>query len=213
MAGAPVRAAQPASGHLWWRGSCILAGVDDPFDFPALRIQQPGKLLPNRASYEIFNAQRQLLAVATETEAHTRMRLISKPAPDARVLAVTTAASAPVLTLVKHKKDRVTDLHGPAGELAGQIRATHTTRHYTLLDDQGETVGKVVGDLALKHFSVTGPAGEFARLRKTWAGLTKEMLTPSDHYRVEFTGPTSPPARLLTVMTAIVLDLTLYGPV
>jgi hypothetical protein len=38
------------------------------------------------------------------------------------------------------------------------------------------------------------------------------MLTPSDHYTVEFTGPVSPSARMLTVMMAIVLDLTLYEP-
>jgi hypothetical protein len=30
---------------------------------------------------------------------------------------------------------------------------------------------------------------------------------------VEFTAPVSPVARTLTVMLAIVLDLTLYGPV
>lgn len=187
--------------------------MDDPFDFQALRILQPGKWLPDRARYEIFSDQRQLLAIATETEAHTRLKLLSKSMPDARVLEVTTAASEPVVTLVKYKRERITELHGPEGELAGRIRATHTTRHYTLLDDQGETVGKVVGDLALKHFSVTDADGEFARLRKTWAGLTKEVLTPSDHYRVDFTGPVSAQARMLTVMTAIVLDLTLYGPV
>ena len=187
--------------------------MDDPFDFQALRILQPGKWLPNRARYEIFNDQRQLLAIATETEAHTRMKLLSKTMPDARVLEVTTAASEPVLTLVRYKRERITELHGPDGELVGRIRATHTTRHYTLLDDQDQTVGKVVGDLALKHFSVTDGDGEFARLRKTWAGLTKEVLTPSDHYRVDFTGPVSPSARMLTVMMAIVLDLTLYGPV
>jgi hypothetical protein len=189
--------------------------VDDPFDFRELRILQPGRWLPDRASYEIFNEQRQLLAIATETEAHTRLKLLSKSMPDARVLAVTTAAGGePVLTLVKHHKERVTELHSPEGALAGRIRATHTTRHYTLLDDRDETVGKVVGDLALKHFTVTGAhGGEFARLRKTWAGFTKEMLTPSDHYKVEFTAPVSPPARMLTVMMAIVLDLTLYGPV
>ncbi len=188
--------------------------MDDPFDFQTLRIQQPGRLLPNRASYEIFNAQRQLLAIATETEAHTRLKLISKSMPDTRVLAVTTAADEPVLTLIKHARERITELQGPGGELVGRIRATHTTRHYTLIDDQDQTVGKVVGDLALKHFSVTGTGGdEFALVRKTWAGLTKEMLTPSDHYRVEFTARVSPPARTLTVMMPIVLDLTLYGPV
>jgi hypothetical protein len=82
--------------------------VEDPFDFRALRIRQPGKLLPDRANYEIFNADRQLLATVTE-------------------------------------------------------------------------------------------------------GL-KEMLTPSDHYAVEFTGLVSQPARTLTVMMPIVLDLTMYGP-
>jgi hypothetical protein len=186
--------------------------VDDPFDFRALRIQQPGRLLPNRANYEIFNDQRQLLAIASETEAHTRLKLISKPAPDARVLVVTTAASEPVLTLVKHHRERITDLQGPEGELLGRIRATHTTRHYTLIDGQDQMVGKVVGDLALKNFSVTGASGaEFARVRKMWAGL-KEMLTPADHYKLDFTGPVSPSARTLTVMMTIVLDLTLYEP-
>jgi scramblase len=185
--------------------------VDDPFDFQALRIRQPGKLLPNRASYEIFNDHRQLLATATETEAHHRLKLLSRPAPNARVLAVITAGSAPVLTLVKHHRERITDLHDPMGELVGRIRATHTTRHYTLIDGEDQTVGKVVGDLALKRFSVTDGTGEFARVRKTWAG-PKEMLTPSDHYRVEFTGPVSATARLLTVMMTIVLDLTLYEP-
>ena len=186
---------------------------DDPFDFQALRILQPGRWLPTRAFYEIFNEERQLLAIVTETEAHARLNLLNKPMPDARVLAVTTPANEPVLTLVKHRKERVTELHTPQGELAGRIRATHTTRHYTLLDDQDEIVGKVVGDLALKHFTVTSAqGGEFARLRKTWAGFPKEVLTPSDHYKVEFIAPVSRPARLLTVMMAIVLDLTLYGP-
>ena len=194
------------------RESCILTGVDDPFEFETLRVQQPGKLLPKRASYEIFNAERQLLATASDTEAHARLKLLSKPAPDARVVAVNTGAGEPILTLVKHHRERVTDLHGPADELIGRIRATHTTRHYTLTDGEDEIVGKVVGDLALKHFPVTTISGyEFARINKTWAGL-KDMLTPSDHYRVEFTGPVTPSARILTVMMAIVLDLTLYEP-
>jgi hypothetical protein len=186
--------------------------VDDPFEFDALRVQQPGKLLPNRASYEILNAERQLLAIAAETEAHARVRLLSKPVPDARVIAVTTGAGEPILTLVKHHRERVTELHGPADELVGRIQATHTTRHYTLTDGQDEVVGKVVGDLGLKRFPVATVSGlEFARINKTWAGL-KDMLTPSDHYKVDFSGPVSPEARVLTVMMAIVLDLTLYEP-
>ena len=185
--------------------------MDDPFDFRSLRILQPG-WLPNRARYDIFNDQQQLLAIATEDVAHTRRKLLSKTMPDARMLTVITPDEAPVLTVVKHKRERVTEFLGPDGEPAGWIRATHTTRHYTLLDEQDQTVGKVVGDLALKNFSVPTEDGEFARLRKTWAG-PKEMFTPSDHYRVDFVVRPSPQARLLTVMMAIVLDLTLYGPV
>jgi hypothetical protein len=186
--------------------------VDDPFDFQGLRVQQPGKLLPNRARYEIYSDHRQLLAIAAETEAHHRVHLLARVMPDARVLSVTTAASEPMLTMIKQRRERVTELQDPDGALVGRIRATQTTRHYTLSDHEDRTIGLVVGDLALKRFPVTTEAGrEYARIEKTWAGL-KEMLTPSDHYKVQFTGPTSAAGRLFTVMMTIVLDLTLYGP-
>ena len=186
--------------------------MDDLFASQTLQIRQPGRLLPNRARYEIFDGERQLLAIAAETHARARLELFAGPEPDARVLAITTAAGTPLLTLIKYATERVTELRSPDGEPAGCIRATHLNRHYTLVDDQEQTVGKVVGDLALKHFGVSAAGGgEFARIRKTWAG-PKEMVTPADHYRVEFTAPVSAPARVLTVMMAIVLDLTLFGP-
>jgi uncharacterized protein YxjI len=188
--------------------------MEDHFDFQTLRVQQPRKMLANRASYEIFDPQHQLLAVATETEAHTRLKLLSKSMPDTRVLAITTAAREPLLTLIKQASEWSTELQSPGGELFGRIRVTFTTRHYTLHDDQDKTVARVEGDLALKHFKVTSAEGKLiARVRKTWAGLTKEALTPSDHYQVEFLGPVSLPARTLIVVMPIVLDLTLYGPV
>jgi hypothetical protein len=187
--------------------------MEDPFDAKTLRIQQPGKLLSNRASYEIFNDQRKLIAIAVETEAHTRRRVLSKSMPDTRILAVTTADDEPILTLVKQASEWITELKDPAGELIGRIRTSGTRRHYALLDDQDQTLAMAEGDLALKHFSVrSAGGGELARVRKTWAGLTKEMLTVSDHYRVDFTGAVAAPARTLTVMMPIVLDLTLYGP-
>jgi len=205
----PRRAVHRYEGH----ECCILSGVEDPFDFQALRIQQPRKLLPNRATYEIFNADRQLLAIATETEGHTRLKLLGKSLPDTRAFALTTAAGEPAGLLIKQSSEWITEFQGPGGELIGRIRTGATRRTYTLLGDHGQTVGKVTGDLALKHFSVAGTGGTvFARVHKTWAGLTKEMLTPSDHYTVEFTGPVSQSARTLTVMMPIVLDLTLYGP-
>jgi uncharacterized protein YxjI len=187
--------------------------MEDYFDFRKLRIQQPGRLLSNRANYEIFADRRQLLATATETEAHHRLKVISKSMPDTRVLVVSTPAGQPILTLIKQASTWITDLENPDGELFGRIRTSGTRRHYTLLDAEDEIVARVEGDLALKHFSVrSATGGEFARVRKTWAGLTKEMLTVSDHYKVDFAGSVPAAARILTVMMPIVLDLTLYGP-
>jgi Scramblase len=188
--------------------------VADLFDVPALRIRQPVKLLADRAKYEIFDAARQLVATAAETEGHTQFELLSKSMPDTRVFAVTTAGGEPVLSLIKQASEWMTELRDPEGEVIGRIRTGDTKRVYTLLDQQDQTVGRVTGDLALKHFSVTSATGgQFARVRKTWAGLTKEILSPYDHYRVEFTGPVAQPARTLTVMMPSVLDLTVYGPI
>jgi hypothetical protein len=182
--------------------------VEGLFDFPELLIRQPGRLLPGRASYEIFDARRNRLAVAAETEGRSRMQSIAGLVSDTWLLAVRTAAGEPVLTLVKPDSEWVTELTDPAGRLIGRIRIEASRRHYTLLDDQDEVAGQAVGNLAVNDFSVTGANGErYARVRKTWAGLRKELLTSSDHYTLTFTGPVSPRVRTLIVMMPIVLDL------
>jgi Scramblase len=187
--------------------------VEEIFDFRSLRIKQPGKLLADRASYHIFNDERELVATATEAEAHRRDKL-RDPMRDVREFTITTPAGAPVLSLVKRSSTWSTDVQGPGGELMGRIRTEPNRRHYTLLDDQGQPIGQAVGDLGLKRFAVTAAeGGTFARVQKTWAGLRKEMLTSSDHYKIEFTGvPVSRLVRVLTVMVPIVLDLTSYEP-
>ena len=188
-------------------------GVGDPFDFPELAIRQPGKLIPGRASYEIFDGGRRLLAVAAETEGRPKLQTITRMVSDTRTLAVSTAAGEPVLTLIKRDSEWTADLIDPAGALIGRIRIGGSRRHYTLLDEQDEVAGEAVGNLAVNDFSVTGTSGErYAKVRKTWAGLRKELLTSADHYSVTFTGPVSPRVRMLVVMMAIVLDLARYGP-
>ena len=188
--------------------------MDDLFDFPKVRIRQPGKLIPGRASYEIFHGRRELLAVATETtEGHSRLQAITKMLPGTRTLAVTTAAGEPMLTLVKRSGEWVAELTDPDGAPIGRISIGGSRRHYTLLDEQDQVAGKAVGDLAVNDFTITGAGGErYAKVRKTWAGLRKELLTSADHYSVTFTGPVSARVRTLVVMMPIVLDLARYGP-
>jgi Scramblase len=185
--------------------------VEDLFDFREIQVRQPGKLIGGHATYEIFDSERHLLAVASEAEGRSRLETLTRLVPGTRVLAVRTAAGEPLLSLVKRDSDWAADLTDPAGTLIGRIRIGDTRRTYTLLDGQDRIVGEVTGDLAVKTFSVTGAEGaRIGEVRKIWAGLRKELLTSSDHYTVKFTGQVRPPVRVLTVMMTIVLDLARY---
>jgi Scramblase len=182
--------------------------VEDPFDFRELRIRQPGKLLHGQVSYEIFDTKRRLLAVASEAEGRSRLQALSGLVPGSRTLGVRTAAGEPVLMLAMRDSEWAADVTDAAGKPVGRIRIGDTRRHYTLLDSGGVVVGKAAGDLAVKNFSVTSADGRLmAQVTKTWAGLRKELLTSADHYTVTFAGTQPAPARALTVMMAIVLDL------
>jgi hypothetical protein len=166
--------------------------MQDPFAVKELRIRQPARMLPGRARYDIFEG-RNLLAVAAESEPRTALQTMASLVPRTRVIGVRSAAGEPVLTMVKRDDDWIADITDPAGQLVGRIQIGETRRHYTLLDETDQVAGQAVGDLAVKQFTITGPDGErFARLRKTWAGLGKELLTSSDHYTVTFTGPMAP---------------------
>jgi hypothetical protein len=189
--------------------------VADHFAFRELRIRQPGKVLPGRARYEIFDPDKKLLAVATETESRGVLQTMMGLVPGTRVLAVRTPAGEPILTLVRQDSENnwLAALTDPDGKPIGKIRIEFSRRHYTLLDDQGQVAGQATGDLGATQFSVTGAEGErYAQIRKTWAGLGKELLTSSDHYTVTFTGPVSPSVRTMIVMVPIVLDMTRHGP-
>jgi hypothetical protein len=186
--------------------------MQDPFDVKELRIRQPARMLPGRARYDIFEG-RNLLAIATESEPRSALQTMASLVPRTRVIGVRSAAGEPVLTMVKRDDDWVADITDPAGHLVGRIQIGETRRHYTLLDETDQVAGQAVGDLAVKQFTITGPDGErFAQLRKTWAGLGKELLTSSDHYTVTFTGPMPPRIRMLVVMVPVVVDMTRHGP-
>ena len=187
--------------------------MEDPFAVRELRIRQPARMLPGRARYDIFDQGRNLLAVATESQPRSALQTMASLVPRTRVLIVRSAVGEPMVTLVKRDDDWVAEVTDSGGQLVGRIQIGETRRHYTLLDDTDQLAGQAVGDLAVKQFTITGPDGErFARLRKTWAGLGKELLTSSDHYTVTFTGPMPPRIRMLVVMVPIVLDMTRWGP-
>ena len=187
--------------------------MEDPFAVRELRIRQPGRLMPGRARYDIFGAGRTLIATVSETEPRSVLQTMADLVPRTRVLDVKSAAGEPILTMVKRDTEWITDLSDPGGQLIGHIQTGETRRHYTLLHPGGHVAGQAVGDLAVKQFSITGPDGErYARLRKTWAGLGKEMFTSSDHYTVTFTGPMTPTVRLIVAMVPVVLDMSRYGP-
>ena len=188
--------------------------MEDPFDFQALWVMQPGHLPAGRAKYQIFNGHRELLANAADTERRNWLPNPAKSMPDANVLEIVTAEGAPLLTMIMLHTEWETQLRDPVGTLVGTIRMGDTRRQYKLLDESGKTLAKVVGDLGLKNFSVSDTSGsKLALVRKTRAGLFKEMLTANDHYKVEFIGPVvAHPLRTLTAMVPIVLDLIVYEP-
>ena len=170
-------------------------------------------MLPGRARYDIFDSGKTLLAVAAETAPRSVLQTMAALVPRTRIIGVRSVSGEPVLTMVKRDSDWVADVTDPEGRLIGRIRIGETRRHYTLLDDADQLAGQVVGDLAVKQLVITGPQGErLARVRKTWAGLAKELLTSSDHYSVTFTGPMSQDIKLMVVMVPIVLDMTRWGP-
>jgi scramblase len=187
--------------------------MEDPFAVKELRIRQPARMLPGRARYDIFDANKKLLAIATETEPRTALQTMASLVPRTRIIGVQSASGEPMLTLIKRDDDWIADVSGPDRQLIGRIQIGETRRHYTLLDETDQVAGLAVGDLAVKQFTITGPDGErYARLRKTWAGLGKELLTSSDHYTITFIGPMPPQVRTLVVMVPIVLDMTRHGP-
>lgn len=185
--------------------------MEDHFAVKELRIRQPAITGRGRARYDIFDHRRNLLAIVAETEARTTMQTMTSLIPRTRVFAVRSADGEPMLTLIKRDDDWRADLTDASGQLVGRIQIGETRRHYTLIDETDQVAGMAVGDLAVKHFTVSGPDGErYAQMRKTWAGFGKELLTTADHYSVTFTGPMSPNVRALIAMVPIVLDMVRY---
>jgi Scramblase len=186
--------------------------VDDFFDFKEVRVRQPGKILPGRASYDIFDGKKNLLAEARETQSRTVLDKITQLAPAARVLAVTSPAGEYMFTLDFVASKWLAQLMDPDGAVLGGIRVGGSRRHYTLIDAEDTEIGSAVGDLSVTRFQVKGTSvPPFAEIRKTFAGPIKETFTSADHYTVKFAAiPVPVLLRTLTIMIPIVLDIAKY---
>lgn len=183
------------------------------FGYSEIRVRQPAKLLAGRAAFEISSGKT-LLATVRETEGRSVFAKITKMIPHTRALDVMTEAGEPLFALVLENQEFAASLIDPDEQLIGKIRIGYSRREYTLVDASDQVVASAVGDLAVKRFSVSGPAlPPFAEIRKTFAGPLKESLTSADNYTVKFTRSQLPPlVRVLTVMVPVVLDLVKYGP-
>jgi hypothetical protein len=188
--------------------------VGDPFNVTQVRVRQPGKIFNGRASYEIYGDRKELLAVATEVAGRSVLEKVTGILPGSRWLMVTGAAGEPLYSFAYNGGKFVAELTGPDDRLVGKIRIGASRRHYTLVNELDEVVGEVVGDLAVRRFTVTGPGNvPLAEFRKTFAGPVKEAFTSADHYLVTFAATPIPPlTRTLTVFVSIALDLARYGP-
>lgn len=193
---------------------CILGDMEDPFDSQVLWVIQPGRLPASRARYQIFDGDRELLAEAADTERRGWMPEVTKSMPHSNVHDLVSSSGEHLLTFIMLHSEWTTEFRDPEGELVGTIVMGDTRRQYRVLDASGQVLAKVVGDLGLKNFSVANADGsKLAAVRKTSAGLFKEMLTSNDHYKLDFIGPAPAyPLRTLIVMVPIVIDLIIYEP-
>lgn len=188
--------------------------MEDLFDFPALWVVQPGHLPASRARYQILSGKKDkdLIANAADVERRGWVPEFLKHVPDATVLAVDTPAGEALMTLTMRHTQWTTEFRDPDGKIFGTIRMGDTRRQYDILDEEGQPVAKVVGDLGLKTFSISDTSkSKVAVVRKTSAGLFKELMTQNDHYKVEFIGPVpAPPLRTFITMVPVIIDLILY---
>jgi hypothetical protein len=187
--------------------------VEDPFDYAELQIRQPVKILPGRASYQVFGNRKELVAIATEVEGRSVLDKVTKLIPDTRELMVTTAAGEPMMTIDYLGSRWAVEVTDADDNRVGTIKIGGSRRHYAFLDAEGTEIAQAVGDLAVKRFTVTGTnRPPFAEVKKTFAGPVKEALTSADNYTVTFALRPRPLERILTVLLPIVVDLARYGP-
>ncbi len=104
-------------------------------------------------------------------------------------------------------------VEGPNGELYGTI--TNKIRlgkaRFVLADANGTAVGEIRAEnWRAWDFAIIDPnETEWARIKKTWEGLTKAVFTTADNYVVQIHPQTPQPLRTIAIGSALAVDLML----
>ena len=137
------------------------------------------KILPGRASYQIFGDRKQLVATVTEVEGRSVLDKVARLLPDSRMLMVAAPTGEPMMTLAYQGGKWLVEVTDADDSPIGKIRIAGSRRHYSLLDAEGTEIAQVVGDLAVKRFTVTGTnRPPFAEVKKTFAGRSRRPSPP-----------------------------------
>jgi uncharacterized protein YxjI len=219
---APVRASTPEQVRRQVQKQAGIApfsgGGGGLFDSPVLVVNQKAKIIELTNEYAVYDADGGQLGSVVEVGqgmARKALRLLTQVDQYlTHRLEVRDAAGQPVLALTrpgKVFKSRVV-VARPDGSEIGQIRQENMIGKIRFAFEVG---GQRVGGIQAENwrawdFAVTDAQGaEVARIKKTWEGIAKALLTTADNYVVRIHRPLDEPLRSLVVAAAVTVDTAL----
>jgi uncharacterized protein YxjI len=221
-AAAPVRVSSPEKVRRQVEKQAGIApftgGGTTLFDAPVLVVNQKAKLIELTNEYAVYAADgtqlgsvsevgqgmaRKALRLLTQVDQYLTHRLEVRDAQGRVVLALTRPG--------KVFKSRVV-VNGPDGREIGQIRQENV---FGKIRFAFEVDGRRVGGIQAENWRawdfavLDAEGGEVARIKKTFEGLAKALLTTADNYVVRIHRPLDEPLRSLVVAAAVTVDTAL----
>jgi uncharacterized protein YxjI len=176
------------------------------FKEPVLVINQKGKLVELRAEYAIYNQNGLQLAAVRGKRMSTRIQVVDMNGRS--LLDLTRGAS--LLT----SKINVADANGAKiGRILPSLSWNQIDRDFKLEGADNEPIGAIYAEDRQRHreFNVQDATNNVvAHIRKTRAGLAKEMFTKGDNYVVNLPDALSDPLRSLSIAAALVIDTAFH---
>lgn len=173
---------------------------------PILVINQKGKLVELRAEYAIYDRNGLQLAAVRGKRMSSRVQVVDMAGRS--LLDLRREA-----TLLSSKVVVAGEDDAKVGRIVPSKNLNQLDRSFKLEDASNELIGAVYAEdrRLQRDFNVQDTGGTVvARISKTRAGLAKELFTKGDNYVVEFPGHLTGPLRLLSIATALVVDLSFH---